>query len=74
MNVPINKIINSLEKFDGVKRRFDIKNNDESLMVVDDYGHHPVEVESVIKAIKDNWNRRLVVVFQPHLYSRTGWR
>ena len=71
MNVPINKIINSLEKFDGVKRRFDIKNNDESLMVVDDYGHHPVEVESVIKAIKDNWNRRLVVAFQPHLYSRT---
>ncbi len=71
MNVPINKIINSLEKFDGVKRRFDIKNNDESLMVVDDYGHHPVEVESVIKAIKDNWDRRLVVVFQPHLYSRT---
>ena len=57
MNVSINKIINSLEKFDGVKRRFDIINNDESLMVVDDYGHHPVEVESVIKAIKDNWNR-----------------
>ena len=71
MNVSINKIINSLEKFDGVKRRFDIINNDESLMVVDDYGHHPVEVESVIKAIKDNWNRRLVVAFQPHLYSRT---
>ena len=71
MNVSINKIINSLEKFDGVKRRFDIRNNDESLMVVDDYGHHPVEVESVIKAIKDNWDRRLVVAFQPHLYSRT---
>ena len=71
MNVPIENIINSLEKFDGVKRRFDIKNNDESLMVIDDYGHHPVEVESVIKAIKDNWNRRLVVAFQPHLYSRT---
>ncbi len=71
MNVPTNKIINSLKKFDGVKRRFDIRNNDESLMVVDDYGHHPVEVESVIKAIKDNWDRRLVVAFQPHLYSRT---
>ena len=51
MNVPIENIINSLEKFDGVKRRFDIKNNDESLMVIDDYGHHPVEVQNVIKAI-----------------------
>ena len=71
MNVPIENIINSLEKFDGVKRRFDIKNNDESLMVIDDYGHHPVEVKNVIKAIKDNWNRRLIVAFQPHLYSRT---
>ena len=71
MNVPIENIINSLEKFDGVKRRFDIKNNDESLMVIDDYGHHPVEVQNVIKAIKDNWDRRLVVAFQPHLYSRT---
>ena len=71
MNVPIENIINSLEKFDGVKRRFDIKNNEESLMVIDDYGHHPVEVKNVIKAIKDNWNRRLVVAFQPHLYSRT---
>ena len=71
MDVPIENIVDSLEKFDGVKRRFDIKNNDESLMVIDDYGHHPVEVQNVIKTIKDNWNRRLVVVFQPHLYSRT---
>ncbi len=71
MDVPIENIVDSLEKFDGVKRRFDIKNNDESLMVIDDYGHHPVEVQNVIKTIKDNWNRRLVVAFQPHLYSRT---
>ena len=71
MNIPIENVIDSLEKFDGVKRRFDIKNNDESLMIIDDYGHHPVEVKNVIKAIKDNWNRRLIVAFQPHLYSRT---
>ena len=72
MNVPIDKITTSLNDFDGVKRRFDIKTHSEELTIIDDYGHHPVEVESVIKAIKDNWDRRLVVVFQPHLYSRTA--
>ena len=72
MNVPIDKITTSLNGFDGVKRRFDIKTHSEELTIIDDYGHHPVEVESVIKAIKDNWDRRLVVAFQPHLYSRTA--
>ncbi|HIC83528.1 MAG TPA: UDP-N-acetylmuramate--L-alanine ligase [Candidatus Marinimicrobia bacterium] len=72
MNIPIDKITTSLNSFDGVKRRFDIKTQSEELTIIDDYGHHPVEVESVIKAIKDNWDRRLVVAFQPHLYSRTA--
>ena len=72
MNIPIDKITTSLNGFDGVKRRFDIKTHSEELTIIDDYGHHPVEVESVIKAIKDNWDRRLVVAFQPHLYSRTA--
>ena len=72
MNIPIDKITTSLNGFDGVKRRFDIKTHNEELTIIDDYGHHPVEVESVIKAIKDNWDRRLVVAFQPHLYSRTA--
>ncbi|MEC8946015.1 MAG: UDP-N-acetylmuramate--L-alanine ligase [Candidatus Neomarinimicrobiota bacterium] len=72
MNVPIDKITTSLNGFDGVKRRFDIKTHSEELTIIDDYGHHPVEVESVIKAIRDNWDRRLVVAFQPHLYSRTA--
>ena len=72
MNIPIDKITTSLNDFDGVKRRFDIKTHSKELTIIDDYGHHPVEVESVIKAIKDNWDRRLVVAFQPHLYSRTA--
>ena len=72
MNIPIDKITTSLNGFDGVKRRFDIKTHSKELTIIDDYGHHPVEVESVIKAIKDNWDRRLVVAFQPHLYSRTA--
>jgi UDP-N-acetylmuramate--alanine ligase len=40
-------------------------------MVVDDYGHHPVEIKAVLKAAKEGWKRRLVVVFQPHRYTRT---
>jgi UDP-N-acetylmuramate--alanine ligase len=60
----------ALKQFSGVRRRFDIK-VDKDVMVVDDYAHHPVEVESVISAVKNNWNRNLYVVFQPHLFSRT---
>jgi len=41
-------------------------------MVVDDYGHHPVEIKAVLKAVKDGWKRRAIIVFQPHRYSRTG--
>ncbi len=40
-------------------------------MVVDDYGHHPVEIKAVLKAVKDGWKRRAIIVFQPHRYSRT---
>ena len=71
MGLSIEGISNSLEIFTGVKRRFDIKVQNNDLMIIDDYAHHPVEVSSVIKAIKSNWDRRLLVIFQPHLFSRT---
>lgn len=65
------KIIKSaLESFTGVIRRFEVKYNKE-ILVIDDYAHHPTETEATLKAIRDGWNRRLIVVFQPHLYSRT---
>lgn len=41
------------------------------IMVVDDYGHHPTEVKATLAAAKQGWDRRLVVLFQPHRYSRT---
>jgi len=41
------------------------------IMVVDDYGHHPTEVKATLTAAKQGWDRRLVVIFQPHRYSRT---
>ncbi|MFC2103084.1 UDP-N-acetylmuramate--L-alanine ligase [Bacteroidota bacterium] len=60
----------ALEKFSGVYRRFEIKYNKE-ILVVDDYAHHPTETTATLEGIRAGWDRRLVVVFQPHLYSRT---
>ena len=61
----------------GVFRRFNVYDNiyfnDRPCTMVDDYGHHPNEIQSVLEAIKDAWpQRRLWVVFQPHRYSRTA--
>ncbi len=70
MGVDFEIIKNSLEKFSGVFRRFEIK-YDKEVMVIDDYGHHPTEVNVTLDGIRRGWNRRLVAIFQPHLYSRT---
>lgn len=69
-------IIAGLEGFSGVGRRFEIVGeyqvNQGSAMLVDDYGHHPTEVKATIAAVRDGWpDKRLVMVFQPHRYSRT---
>ena len=71
MNINFNTISNGLKQFSGVKRRFEIKGIFDDVMVVDDYAHHPTEVSATLRAIKNGWDRRLVAVFQPHLYSRT---
>ena len=64
-------IRSGLNNYSGVKRRFDIK-YDNDFMIIDDYAHHPSEVEATINAVKTGWkNRRIISVFQPHLYSRT---
>ena len=71
MGIDFNTISNGLKQFSGVKRRFEIKGIFDDVMVVDDYAHHPTEVSATLRAIKNGWDRRLVAVFQPHLYSRT---
>jgi UDP-N-acetylmuramate--alanine ligase len=56
----------------GVSRRFQIKGEVNAILVVDDYGHHPAEIVATLKTAKDCWSdRRLVVIFQPHRYTRT---
>ncbi|MAD57492.1 MAG: UDP-N-acetylmuramate--L-alanine ligase [Porticoccus sp.] len=65
-----------LAKFQGVARRFEVygeyPTGKGSAMLIDDYGHHPRELAATIKAIRDGWpKRRLVMIFQPHRYTRT---
>lgn len=66
------KIIEGLKKFKGVKRRFEYILNDENCIFIDDYAHHPTEIESLIKSVKLLYNgKEITGIFQPHLYSRT---
>jgi len=65
-------IATALEGFQGVGRRLEIKGEVGGVLVVDDYGHHPTELDVVLKALRANFpDRRLVVLFQPHRYTRT---
>ena len=71
MNIPFHDIAAGLESYKGVRRRFDIKGEENGVMVVDDYAHHPTEVRVTLNSARNGWNRRIIAVFQPHLYSRT---
>ena len=72
LDIPFEKIKAGLEKFTGVNRRFEIKAMVNDIMVVDDYAHHPTEIEATLRGARTGWpGRRIVAVFQPHLYSRT---
>ncbi|MFB3056767.1 MAG: UDP-N-acetylmuramate--L-alanine ligase [Ignavibacteriaceae bacterium] len=70
LGIEFSVIKKALEKFSGVYRRFEIK-YDKEILVVDDYAHHPTETTASLEGVRAGWKRRLVVVFQPHLYSRT---
>ncbi len=62
----------ALETVQGVQRRLEIKGETGGITVIDDYGHHPTEVKTTLQALKECWpDRRKVVVFQPHRYTRT---
>lgn len=71
LDVPVDLIRKGLAAFTGVERRFHLRGEVGGIMVVDDYGHHPTEVKATLAAAKQGWDRRLVVLFQPHRYSRT---
>ncbi len=71
LEIPFAQIAEGFQEFGGVQRRFQIKAELGGVMVVDDYGHHPAEIKATLAAARAGWNRRVVVVFQPHRYSRT---
>lgn len=71
LNVSFSVIQEGFRDFGGVGRRFQIKGEVNDIMVVDDYGHHPTEIRATLAAATSGWDRRLVVVFQPHRYTRT---
>jgi len=72
LEIPFAVIAEALGSFGGVQRRMQMKGEAAGITVMDDYGHHPTEIRATLAAIKESWpTRRLVVLFQPHRYSRT---
>ncbi|HNZ32772.1 MAG TPA: UDP-N-acetylmuramate--L-alanine ligase [Candidatus Cloacimonas sp.] len=71
LDIPFTAIQLGLQEFNGVYRRFDMKGEAAGITVYDDYAHHPTEIKATLEGFKDSVKRRIVVLFQPHLYSRT---
>jgi UDP-N-acetylmuramate--alanine ligase len=65
------KIAAGLATFRGVNRRFQLRGVENDVTVVDDYGHHPTEIKATLQAAKECGYRRVLVLFQPHRYTRT---
>ena len=72
LEVPFTKIQNGISNYTGVRRRFEIKHiTKNDILIIDDYAHHPTEVSATLQAANSGWDRRVISIFQPHLYSRT---
>jgi UDP-N-acetylmuramate--alanine ligase len=72
LSIPFETIARAIEAFTGVVRRFERKGERAGVLVVDDYAHHPTEIAATLEAARQVYpDRRLVALFQPHLFSRT---
>ena len=71
LGIPWRLAAHALEEFGGIHRRFEVRGEERGILVVDDYGHHPEEIRATLRAAREGFARRLLVVFQPHRYSRT---
>jgi UDP-N-acetylmuramate--alanine ligase len=71
LGIPFPTIRAALHDFAGVGRRLEAKGEVLGALWIDDYGHHPTEIEAALRALKASYGRRIVAVFQPHRYSRT---
>jgi UDP-N-acetylmuramate--alanine ligase len=72
LGIPFENIRLALEEFSGIARRLEVRSDADDVLIIDDYAHHPTEIHATLSAVAD-WmpDRRRVVVFQPHRYSRT---
>ncbi|NJB70796.1 UDP-N-acetylmuramate--alanine ligase [Saonia flava] len=69
---PLNRLVDALESFKGVQRRFSYQIKDDAFIFIDDYAHHPTEINAVYEAISEmHPNKKVLAIFQPHLFSRT---
>lgn len=71
LEVPFTSVAEALAGFRGVGRRFEVIGEAGGVLVIDDYAHHPTELRATINTAREAYQRRLIVVFQPHLFSRT---
>jgi len=72
LKIELSGVLSGLQHFRGVERRFQQRGTRRGVLFIDDYAHHPTEVTATLQAAKEGWpNARIVVVFQPHLFSRT---
>ena len=71
LGLPFGQIASGLADFQGAERRFEVRGEPNGILVVDDYGHHPTEIAAVVEAARA-LNRRIVVAFQPHRFTRTA--
>lgn len=72
LGIPFKTIVDGLASYEGVGRRMELKGESGGITVIDDYGHHPTEIRATLAALKARYaGRRIVVLFQPHRYSRT---
>lgn len=71
LQIPYERIRDSLANFRGIHRRFEIKGEKNGVLVIDDYGHHPTEIKATLETLRLIDRRRVFIVFQPHRYTRT---
>lgn len=71
MQLPQEEVIVGLRKFGGANRRFQYKGEVHGVTIIDDYAHHPTEIQATLNAAANYPHKRLILVFQPHTYSRT---
>jgi len=71
LDVPFATIVAALAEFRGVGRRFEYIGEANGVTVIDDYAHHPTEIRATLNTARETYQRRIIAIFQPHLFSRT---